>query len=144
MKNRKYKDYNFDYNYEYKLYTSIGKYSNSEGKRKLFFSRYSEWKKYLEQTYTKQKDYDDFYRFLRKELRYRRSKRDITKTAIIPTELVVFTCSFSINENYNIISVVIIAIMILILFSVMIIREDKEVNFMEDLIEVLFDKVREK
>ncbi len=144
MKNREYKDYNFDYNYEYKLYASIGKYSNRAGKRKLFFSRYSEWKHYLEQTYTKQKNYDDFYRFLRKELRYRRSKRDITKTTIIPTELVVFTCSFSINENYNIISLVIIAIMILILFSVMIIREDKEVNFMEDLIEVLFDKVREK
>lgn len=144
MRNRKYKDYNFDYDYEYKLYASIGKYSNRKGKRKLFFSRYSEWKHYLEQTYTKQKDYDDFYRFLREELRYRRSIRDITKTAIIPTELVVFTCYFPINENYNYISVFIITLMILILFSVMIFREDKEVNFMEDLIEVLFDKVREK
>lgn len=144
MRNRKYKDYNFDYDYEYKLYASIGKYSNREGKRKLFFSRYSEWKNYLEQTYTKQKDYDDFYRFLRKELRFRRSLRDITKTSIIPTELVVFTSYFSINENYNIISACIITLMILILFSVMIFRADNEVNFMEDLIEVLFDKVREK
>lgn len=144
MKNRKYKDYNFDYNYEYKLYASIGKYSNRDGKRKLFFSRYSEWKHYLEQTYTKQKDYDDFYRFLREELRYRRSKRDITKTSIIPTELFFLTCSFSMDENYNIILLSIITLMILILFAVMIFREDKEVNFMEDLIEVLFDKVREK
>ncbi len=144
MKNREYKDYNFDYNYEYKLYASIGKYSIRERKRKLFFSRYSEWKHYLEQTYTKQKENDDFYRFLRSELRYRRSARDITKTAIIPTELVVITCWFSVNENYNIISIFIITIMVLILFSVMIFRCDKEVYFIEDLIEVLYDKDKEK
>lgn len=60
--------YNFDYQLEFMRYKNIGRNGKARPNK---FSKYSEWKDYINKKFTVQKESENFYRFLNQRLRGR-------------------------------------------------------------------------
>lgn len=139
--------YGFDYQKELATYVIIGRESKKIKNGAQRFSKYSEWKNYLETTYSEQQKCDDFYRFLKRLLRDKRNSRDLQTTVVVPVEIAALTAFCSANremgETETIIMLIILMGFLVSFLTINILNLKEEVNFIEDYIEVLFGNKKE-
>lgn len=145
MRKRKSKPYNFDYDYEKKLYLNIGKNYGKKKRNKRVsypsFDKYSQWKQYLIEKYSKARN-EDFLHYLIWMKRDVEEKYEKLKMIIIPFEVACITIAISALKPENIhwfIPVVVFVPSMCGYLAVEIKRYNRTCHFWNDCIEVLFD-----
>ena len=132
--------YNFDYQKELSTYTIIGKDNKKNKNGAMKFSKYSEWKQYILTNYAEQMKNDDFYRFLKRELRKKKDYVNLLITVVTPIEITILSASIAIFQEYSIICIAILSFYLITFLTIDFCKARDEVNFLEDYIEILFEK----
>lgn len=134
--------YGFDYQNELYIYSIIGRNSKKPKNGVQKFSKYSDWKKYLEKEYSMHMKCDDFYRFLKRMLRNKKNYRDLLTIIVVPIEIAFLTIFYGANKTMSEIeitlSLFILTLFFVLFLSVNILNAREEVNFLKDYIEVLY------
>ena len=131
--------YDFNFEKEFSDYKKIG--HKAKKNRTAKFSKYSEWKKYTEDRYQRQKEIDDFYRYLKQKLRFSKTEKECMLVIAVPAEFAIATLFSSIIETMEWISLcvgifeylIIVILLVNTVFDLQI-----KINFIMDLIEILF------
>lgn len=129
--------YNFDCNKEYKIYKSIGCLKKTN---LLYFEKYMEWKKYVEEQYGTLINNENFYRFINKKYRNAKKTETVDKNIMIPLELLIPQIIIGINElsfQEKFISVTCALFIIEVILMVQLYKDITLVHFMEDFIEII-------
>lgn len=132
--------YNFDYQKELSTYTIIGKDNKKTKNGAMKFSKYSEWKQYILANYAEQMKNDDFYRFLKRELRKKKDYVNLLITVVTPIEITILSASIAIFQEYSVICIAILSFYLITFLTIDFCRARDEVNFLEDYIEILLEK----
>ena len=134
--------YGFDYQKEFSTYQIIGKRKRKAKNGAIRFSKYSEWKEYLDGRYLNHKECDDFYRFPKRLLREKRDKHDLLTIVILPLEIAVSTIYLEqshVMGGFGGTCLLICVIGFLGVFlSINILMAREEVNFLKDYIDILY------
>ena len=145
MRKRKSNPYNFDYDYEKKLYLNIGKNYGKKKRNKRVsypsFDKYSQWKQYLIEKYSKARN-EDFLHYLIRGRRRSEESYEGLKVIVIPVELAIITTAISSlnsGNTYLFFPVIGVVIFICILLAKWIEKYKRTCHFWNDCIEVLFD-----
>ena len=83
---------------------------------------------------------DDFYRFLRRELRRKKANSDLQIAILLPIEIVILSASVVGENMQSIIVMVIVAVFLVVFLTSNVLDARDEVNFLEDFMEILFEK----
>lgn len=137
--------YGFNYKLEIDIYRNIGG-NNKKLKENEKFEKYTEWKEYITTKFHKQKGNEDFYRYLTRMIRIIKRRRYIEEKILIPTEIAMISIPFSgkyTNYSIVVISVLITIIIVGVMLESPILQDLKEIEFLDDFIEILFTEKNE-
>lgn len=139
--------YKFDYVTEFELHKNTGiKRKGKKGKSEFtYFNKYSAWKSYIEQMYADRKNNEDFYRFLNRKLRGKKSRKELMLNMMIPLDVTILTVFFTVKTAINGIELVILLVVMILLLAnfltVNILEINKEIYFIEDFMELVFPEL---
>ena len=94
------RDYDFNFLLEYSNYNEIGGKKRKHAEKS--FSKYEEWRSFLEERYKQQTEkatWTNFYRYLRQNLRICEQTYEIDKVVLVPYTVSVLTMYFSFTYN---------------------------------------------
>lgn len=134
------KPYNFDYQKKFSIYKMLVNGNKKIKNDEMKFSKYSEWRRDILNRFIEQMKCDDFYRFLRRELRRKKANSDLQIAILLPIEIVILSASVAGGNMQSIIVMVIVAVFLVIFLTSSVLDARDEVNFLEDFMEILFEK----
>lgn len=154
QKNRALKQLVYNYNYclEHDIYRRVGK-TKKDGTAKrienngiLIPNKYSAWKEGLLQRNSALKNNEDFFHFLKYEIRVLRNIRDCIVIIATPLEIGVMTVLLSsyVSRGGDILMAILSAVELLIALVVLLTKNKNETLYVEDIIEVLCPDYCEK
>lgn len=142
--------YAFDYQLELNTYKNIG-LKKTKGKIEVQkFERYTKWKEYILLKYKILMNNEDFYRFLKRTLRNKKTEKEMMTGLVTPVEVGILTIFFTVNSGMDemeiMFSLIILSLTIVVVVLYGILGAKNEIDFIEDFVEIIFPNkiVREK
>ena len=141
--------YGIDYQKEFSTYRIIGLDKKKAKNGALRFSKYTDWKNYIESDYKRIINNEDAYRFMIRILRGKESYKELIISALIPIEVgilsVFYAAGIGISEIGTVFSILISAISLLVIVSNNYLECKEEIAFISDFIEIVFpEKLNQK
>lgn len=134
--------YAFDYRLELDTYLNIGveKVKSNIAVKKI--KKYTEWKSYIIREYVYLKNNEDFFRFLNRIRRNKKNEKQVWINIVVPVEIAIFTVIYSTRNDMSemewLVSVLVLSIIIVVVLTRNILNVSKEIEFIEDYIEIIF------
>lgn len=133
--------YKFDHAAEYESHKKIGRKKKKKTEF-TYFEKYSSWKSYIEKQYDDRKDNEDFYRFMNRKYRGKKSEKELMLNIMIPLDITLITIFFTVkpvvNEMELVILVIGMTVFLTIFLTTNILRVNEEIYFIEDFMELVF------
>ena len=138
--------YGFDYTKELYTYKMVGKNKKNMKYSAKSFSKYSEWESHINEFYEKQKNYENFDKFLIRMKRNKENMVDLLKSIVIPMEIAMISAFYNdaTDPNTFFISIVITTTVLMCYFVIDISNIKDEINFLEDYMDILFNKKKKQ
>lgn len=142
--------YNIDYKLELLTYNAIGKKKVKRKSDIQKFSKYTEWKKYLEEKHRLHLNHEDAYHYMLRKLRIKESFKDAFISLLVPFEIGIISIFFTLNMlEKNAGMKTCLCLMGITFFTMGILISDyqkckNEIYFINDFIDIIFPQYSEK
>lgn len=148
----KQRPYNFDYDLEFAIYKQIGKEKKGRKAKAIekqgieIPNKYSTWKAGVIERYPKLINNEDFFHFLRAEVRRSKGFHDLTVAVATPIEVAVLSIllSFLGPQHVSLLSIILLTFFLTWLLSSDESKSRTKTAYFEDLIEILCPKYADK
>lgn len=134
--------YKFDYSKEYATYHAIGRNITKVKNGGIKFDKYTEWKDYINTKFIKQKNNEDFFRFMNRIIRQKDRDIYIFEKILIPVEIAIVSILFgtgNMKDSTDLISFLCVTSFCIGFLEHEILNLKESVYFLKDFFEILSD-----